>query len=110
MLQSANLALRFFLELCALAALGYWGFQTGKGLLLKMVLGIGAPLLIAIVWAILGSPSAPLKLSAPLHLLLELVVFGIPAIALYASGKQDLAWIYGVVVVINRVLMYIWGQ
>jgi hypothetical protein len=28
--KSVNLALRFLLELCALAALAYWGFQTGK--------------------------------------------------------------------------------
>jgi len=26
----ANLALRFFLELCMLAALGYWGWSTGE--------------------------------------------------------------------------------
>jgi hypothetical protein len=28
-LKDANLALAFLLELCALAALGYWGFVTG---------------------------------------------------------------------------------
>ena len=30
-LKYANLALAFLLELCALAALGYWGFVTGGG-------------------------------------------------------------------------------
>ena len=44
MIKSANLALRFLLELCALVAFGYWGFQTGQGLLLKIGLGIGVPL------------------------------------------------------------------
>ena len=29
-IKAANLALSFLLELCALAALGYWGFQTGQ--------------------------------------------------------------------------------
>jgi hypothetical protein len=38
-LQYTNLALRFILELCVEIALGYWGFQTGKGLFLKIVLG-----------------------------------------------------------------------
>ena len=28
-IKAANLALRFLLELCALGALGYWGFKTG---------------------------------------------------------------------------------
>ncbi len=110
MLQTANLALRFILELCALASLGYWGFHTYKGLFLKIAWGIGAPLLLAFVWGMLGSPGATVKLSASLHLLLELVVFGLPAIALYAAGKQTLALSYGIAVVINRALMYIWQQ
>ena len=36
-----NLALRFLLEVCALGFLGYWGFQSGQGILMKFVLGIG---------------------------------------------------------------------
>jgi hypothetical protein len=110
MIKSTNLALRFILELCGLAALGYWGFHTGKGLITKIGLGIGTPLLIAIVWAMFGSPAAPVKLSAPLHLLLELLVFGMPAIALYASGKHTFALMYGLAVVINRIWMFIWQQ
>jgi hypothetical protein len=46
-IKNANLALRFLLELCALAALGYWGFQTGRGPVMSAVLGIGAWLLTA---------------------------------------------------------------
>ena len=38
------LGVRFALELCALAALGYWGFQTGHNGFFRIVLGIGAPL------------------------------------------------------------------
>jgi hypothetical protein len=109
-LQYVNLALRFLLELCALAALGYWGFQTGKGWVMKIGLGIGIPVLIAVIWGMFGSPGASVKLSAPLHLLLELVIFGLPAIALYAAGKHGLAGSFILTVVINRILMYMWGQ
>src|SRR5215211_3227281 len=42
-----NLALRFLLELCALVALGYWSFKGGGGPIMKLALGIGAPLLAA---------------------------------------------------------------
>jgi hypothetical protein len=35
----ANLALAFFLELCALGALGYWGVRTGDRLVAKVALG-----------------------------------------------------------------------
>ena len=48
--RTANLALRFLLELCALVALGYWGFKTGGGLITKLALGIGAPFRAAVVW------------------------------------------------------------
>jgi hypothetical protein len=30
-IKSADLLLRFLLELCILATLGYWGFKTGEG-------------------------------------------------------------------------------
>lgn len=109
-LQYTNLALRFFLELCALAALGYWGFLTGKGWVMKIGLGVGAPVLIAVIWGMFGPPGASVKLSAPLHLFLELLIFGLAAIALYVAGKHGLVWIFIMTVVINRILMYIWGQ
>lgn len=85
LIKSANIVLRFLLELCALVALGYWGFKTGKGPIMKTLLGIGAPLVTAVVRATFGSPGAPIPLSGPLHLILELVVFGLAAAALYAA-------------------------
>jgi quinol-cytochrome oxidoreductase complex cytochrome b subunit len=109
-IKSANLALRFLLELCALAALGYWGFQTGRGLFMKIGLGIGAPLLAALVWGTFVAPHAAVPVSAPLRLVLELVVFGSAAAALYAAGRPALAGSFALTVVINRVLMHLWGQ
>lgn len=34
-IKPTNLALRFFLEIAALVAVGYWGFQTGSNTLEK---------------------------------------------------------------------------
>jgi hypothetical protein len=62
-LKSINLGVRFLLELCMLAAVGYWGFKTSSGWLLKTLPGIGTPLLIAVIW---GSFVAP-KAAYPLH-------------------------------------------
>ena len=45
-IKGTNLLLRFLLELCAV---GYWGFKTGSGIAAKIGLGIGAPLVIAVV-------------------------------------------------------------
>jgi len=106
----ANLALRFLLELCAMAALGYWGFKTGKSPVAKIGLGIGAPLLAAIVWGMLVAPRAPIPAPWLLRLIVELVVFGLAAAALYSAGRPTLAWVLILVFVINRVLMYAWGR
>jgi len=110
LLKSLNLALRFLLELCALTAVGYWGFKVGSNTFMKYLLGIGAPLLIAVIWATFGSPSAPKQLTGVARLFLELAIYGVAAAALYSAGRADLAGIFIAVVVVNLVLMYVWGQ
>ena len=109
-LKGANLLLRFLLELCALGAVGYWGFKTGGAMASKIGLGIGAPVVIAVVWAIFVSPRAPVPLSLPLSLLLQVLIFGLAAAALAAAGHRTLGWVFVVVVVINSALMYVWRQ
>jgi hypothetical protein len=106
-IKGTNLLLRFLLELCALGAVGYWGFKTRGGKVAKIGLGIGAPLVIAVLWAIFVSPRAPVHLSLPLSLLLQLVIFGLAATALAATGHRTLGWVFVAVVVINAALMYV---
>ncbi len=110
MIKSANLGLRFLLELCVLAAVSYWGFKTGTASIGKIGLAIGAPLLVTVVWGVFVSPNAAVALPWSVHLLIELVVFGLAAAALYAAGRPTLEWVLVVVFVINRVLMHIWKQ
>ena len=62
LIKGANLALRLFLELWVLGALGYWGFKTGNAMIAKIALGVGAPLAAAVVWGAFGSPRAPVQL------------------------------------------------
>lgn len=110
MLKTLNLALRFILELCGLVAVGYWGFKTGNGRLMEILLGIGGPLAVAVLWGMIGSPNAPYPLSPALHLLLELVVFGLPVLLLFFTKQPLLGVVYGIAVVANKILMTIWGQ
>ena len=106
----ANLLVRFLLELCALASLGYWGFQTGTGPLAKFGLGIGAPLIAALIWGTFVSPRAAIPVHGIWHLLLEIAVFGAAAAALYAAGHPSLSMAFILIAVTNRVLMFIWQQ
>jgi hypothetical protein len=109
-IKGANLLLRFLLELCALGALGYWGFKTGSGTLAKVGLGVGAPLIAAVVWAVFVSPQASVRLPGFLVLLLQVLVFGGAAAGLVATGHRTAAVAFGGLIVVNAVLMYAWGQ
>lgn len=109
-LKSANLALAFLLELGILAALGYWGFRTSDGLAMQIVLGLGAPLLAAVVWGLWLAPRAQRRLPNLPRLVLKLVIFGVAALALAAAGQPDLAGAFAVVAVINTVLLHVWQQ
>ncbi|HJZ49798.1 MAG TPA: YrdB family protein [Roseiflexaceae bacterium] len=106
----ANLALRFLLELCALAALGYWGFQTGQTLTLKIVLAIAAPLVAAVVWGMFIAPRAAVPVPVWLWLLLQAAVFGCAAAGLVVTGHSTLAGVFLLIVLLNGILLYIWGQ
>lgn len=109
-LKSINVAVRFLLELCVLASVGYWGFKNGSGIIIKILLGIGTPLLIAIIWGMFGAPKANFHLQGLVLLALELVVFGSGVAALIATEKHALAWGLAIIVVINRILMFVWNQ
>jgi len=110
LIKGVNLALRFLLELCALGALGYWGFKTGDGLIAKIILGIGAPLVAVVVWGTFVSPQAPVQLPGLVVLVLQVLVFGSAAAGLAAAGHRTLALVFGMIVVINAILMYVWRQ
>jgi len=110
LIKGANLALRFLLELCALGALGYWGFKTGNATIAKIALGVGAPLVAAVVWGAFVSPQAPVQLPGLMVLVLQVLVFGSAAAALVATGHRTLALVFVVLAVSNAILMYAWGQ
>jgi hypothetical protein len=109
-LKNTNLALAFLLELCMLAALGYWGFTLDQGLAVRVGAGLGLPIFVAVVWGLLLAPQASNRLQEPLHLILELLLFGLAIAALYAAGRPWLALAFGLVYAINVILRYAWGQ
>jgi hypothetical protein len=97
-----NLALAFVLELCALAALGLWGFSVGDGPVIRTALGLGTPLCAAVLWGLFAAPRAPVSLPL-LGIGTKVLVFGSATLALYATGHLTLAVIFALVVVANAV-------
>jgi hypothetical protein len=86
-----NLALRFLLELGALAALGYWGTHVGTGFVARLGLALAAPLAAAAAWGAVVSPKARLRAAAPTRLAVEVAVFAAGAWALAAAGRPRAA-------------------
>jgi hypothetical protein len=110
LLKLINIGLRFLLELCILVTFGIWGFKTGTTTLPKILLGISSPILFAGVWATLLAPKSSLRLNEPWLFLLELVIFALTGWALYSKGKTNLAITFGVIYILNKILMIIWRQ
>ncbi|MNX02190.1 hypothetical protein D3C86_317420 [compost metagenome] len=109
-LQVANLGLRFGLELGALGALGYWGFQVGRGPLETWSLGLGAPTLAALTWATFASAKAAMPVSGPERFLLEVAIFGGATAALAHAGHPGLAKAFALAALVNLALLTLWQQ
>lgn len=109
-LKLINAALAFLLELAMLAAFGYWGFYGDKSLLAKWTLGIGLPVLIAIVWGMYFAPRAAHRLGNISGNLLSLTLFLSASAALYYTGHTLLAIFFAVTAIVNRVLILLWKQ
>ena len=102
-MKAANLALRFLLELGALAAVGYWGWQRSGWLL-----AAAAVAAVVIVWALYVAPKARYDLAPQLRLLVEFVVWGAAGAALIAARNAWLGLAFVVVAVVSSVLNYRW--
>jgi len=98
----AALARRFGLELATLAALAVAGFRSGAPFLVRAALGLGAPVVAAIMWGRYASPKAPHRLQGAAHLAVELLVFGSGVAALALVGESTWAWALGALHVADR--------
>ena len=108
-MRAANLALKFVLELGALAAFAYWGWRTGPTAV-NVLLGIGAPLAMGVVWGTWAAPKASRRLAGRPRIALELSVFALAALALVAAGAPVAAAIFAALVVVNAMLLTVFDQ
>lgn len=104
-----NLALRFFLELAAWAAIGYWGWTQHEGIT-RFVLAFGLPLVAMAVWGVFRVPGdpgdAPVAVPGIVRLVIELAEFGIAAWLLADAGRSTLGIIFAIVVALHYIASY----
>jgi Protein of unknown function (DUF2568) len=103
-LRSVNLGVRLLCELALLVALAVWGFHAGSGLAGDLLLGLGAPLLAAVVWGLWVAPAARRRLADPARLLVEVLLFAAGVVALAVAGFPLVAVGFAAVVAVNILL------
>lgn len=109
-LRMANDALAFLLEIAALVALAVWGFTVGPNLVLRLVLGLGAPAALVAVWGVWLAPTSDHRLASPWLVVAKVVVFGLATAALAVSGHPRVAVVLGVLAAVNLVLAVALGD
>jgi hypothetical protein len=108
----ANLAVRFLLEVAAYAGAGYAVYQLadGVGALLRWLLAVAASVAVVGMWWLVVAPRTRNGLSQAqkdvVGSVLMLAIGGLVAIA----GQPELAIGYAVLVVLNAVLLFVFGQ
>ena len=109
-MKAANLALRFILEVAALVALGYWGFHAGDGDTTHWILGIGAPVVAAVVWGLFVAPRRRFDVPKVVWILLQVLFFGAAIVGLMVTDQVWVAVVFVVLLVVNVSLMIAWQQ
>jgi hypothetical protein len=105
-LKALNLAIRFFVvELGALAAAAYWGWEATSSAG-RWYLAVLAPALVIAVWGLFISPKARIRVSKQASLAIELVLLGLVAVGLAAAGPVWLGIAYGAVALVSGLVNY----
>ena len=91
MIKSANLALAFLLELAALVAFAYWGFNASDSTIVRLLLGIGVPVLAIVLWGIFAAPRSARRLKGAAYHTFATIFFALAVLALIAAGSATWA-------------------
>jgi len=106
-LRIVNLGVKFLLELAAFAAFAVWGASVGHG---GVSVAVAAPLLAIALWGRFAAPKSERRLALRPRLAFEGAVFGLAVLALLAAGHPGAALVFGVIAVVNAVLLAALGQ
>ncbi|MGW5228491.1 YrdB family protein [Nocardia niigatensis] len=110
-LKGANLLVMFLLELCVLGAAAWWGFTVPAPLVVRVVLGLGAPAVFIMVWALFGAANEPrFPQTGWRRVALEVVWFGAAAVLLGLAWTPVAGVAMFAVWFVNGVLRLVWGQ
>ena len=108
-MAAANLVVRFVVELIGVGAFGYWGLQASSFGPARIALGLGAPLALMVVWAIVVAPNAVNALSQPRRAAIGTGLLLAAAVALAVAGQPIAAVVFGAAVILNWLFLVVLG-
>jgi hypothetical protein len=102
----ANDVVAFLVEVTVVVLLALAGFTADAAVAVRVLLGLGLPLVAVVLWGLFAAPRARVE-SPPLRLLVKVVVLGAGVAAGYLVLPLGWAVAFAVVVAVNLVLMYV---
>nr|WP_218869237.1 YrdB family protein [Leifsonia psychrotolerans] len=96
--------MRFVLELFTFVSLGIWGFATWPLPWPGVLIGIGAPALALLLWALFRSPKAVIRIDPFGKALVEICVMGSAVFAWFALGQPIVAIVFAVVATLSGII------
>ena len=99
-----NDVLRFLLELFAFVSLGIWGFLAFPLPWPGVLIGLGAPALAIVLWALFVSPKAVFRVDVFGKALVEIAVFSAAAIAWWMLGQPVVAIVFAIVAAVSGII------
>jgi hypothetical protein len=108
--KTANLALKFMLELAAFAAFAYWGATVGWSGFVSILFAIAAAGAAILLWARFAAPRSSRRLPMATRVPFELSVFGLAAAALAAAVDLRATLVFLLAAVVNTALLTVFHQ
>jgi Protein of unknown function (DUF2568) len=106
----ANLAGRFLLELTAIGAFGYWGYQVGGAFPTRIIFAVVAVTAFVLLWAFVIAPKAVNPIGPDFRILIGSGVLLVAAGALAMAGLPTQGLVFAALVVVNTVLLFALGH
>jgi hypothetical protein len=98
----------FLLELAVLGSAGYWGFTVSPDLAVRLLAGLGVPVLLAVAWGVFAAPRAARPLRGVPRAAFEVAWFGAGVVLLAAAGAGIVAAVLALVYLANTALLRLW--
>jgi hypothetical protein len=99
-----NDILRFLLEIFAIVTLAIWGFTRWELPWPGVLIGIAAPAVAILLWALFRSPRAVFHVDAFGKAIVEIAVFGAAALAWWDMGQPIVAAVFAVVATVSGII------